>query len=90
MGAIFGVLGTSGAPVDIHQFENLAVRLSRSLLMCALLRKAGVPANLRIGVQNANETIEAHAWVECQDVEMRFDYGRKQEFAAMNTATQGD
>jgi len=44
--------------------------LVQSLAAHALLRRAGCPAELRIGVQagarNAVKPLEAHAWVECE------------------------
>jgi len=51
---------------------NLAARhvpfpatcLTRSLLLCWLLRRKGVEAQLRIGVRLTHGDLEAHAWVE--------------------------
>jgi hypothetical protein len=44
--------------------------LVQSLAAHALLRRAGCPAELRIGVQSrarrAPKLLEAHAWVECE------------------------
>lgn len=40
--------------------------LPRALVMQTLLRRAGIPAELRIGVARApGEEFAAHAWVEC-------------------------
>jgi len=38
--------------------------LPRSLTLWWLLRRAGQPAELRIGVRRAADRLEAHAWVE--------------------------
>ena len=38
--------------------------LPRSLVLLFLLRRQGVPAELRIGVQKRQQQLEAHAWVE--------------------------
>lgn len=38
--------------------------LTRSLLLCWLLRRRGVMPNLRIGVRLVNGALDAHAWVE--------------------------
>ena len=38
--------------------------LPRSLVLWFLLRRQGVPAELRIGVQKRQQRLEAHAWVE--------------------------
>ena len=54
--------------------------LARSLVLCRLLRRQGLFADLRIGVAKPNGRFEAHAWVEHlgvvlndgQDVERRF------------------
>jgi hypothetical protein len=39
--------------------------LTRSLALNYLLRRHGLPAELRIGVRKADEQFAAHAWVEC-------------------------
>ena len=38
--------------------------LTRSLALCRLLRRKGIPASLKIGVRTELEPFEAHAWVE--------------------------
>lgn len=40
--------------------------LPRSLTLWWLLRRAGQPAELRIGVRRAADRLEAHAWVELE------------------------
>lgn len=42
-----------------------ATCLSRSLLLCWLLRRRGVASEVRIGVNLASGTLRAHAWVDC-------------------------
>jgi hypothetical protein len=37
----------------------------RALVLRALLTRAGIPAELRIGVRKRDERLEAHAWLEC-------------------------
>jgi hypothetical protein len=39
--------------------------LTRSEVLCALLRRGGVPCTLRIGARVASGSFAAHAWVEC-------------------------
>jgi hypothetical protein len=54
--------------------------LSRSIVLCGMLRKRNLPANLQIGVRAEAGHIQAHAWVESlgavindlQDVSIRF------------------
>ena len=38
--------------------------LSRSIALCWLLRRRGIPAQLRIGARKIGNQLEAHAWVE--------------------------
>ncbi|MHB8485776.1 MAG: lasso peptide biosynthesis B2 protein [Candidatus Acidiferrales bacterium] len=38
--------------------------LSRSIALCGLLRRRGIPAQLRIGARKLGDQLEAHAWVE--------------------------
>jgi hypothetical protein len=38
--------------------------LPRSLVLWFLLRRQGVPAELRIGVQKSAQQLKAHAWIE--------------------------
>lgn len=40
--------------------------LPRSMTLWWLLRRAGLPAALRIGVRRASDHLEAHAWVELE------------------------
>jgi len=39
--------------------------LTRSMALNYLLRRHGLPAELRIGVRKTDERFAAHAWVEC-------------------------
>ena len=38
--------------------------LSRSIALCWLLRRRGIPAQLRIGARKIGNQLEAHAWIE--------------------------
>jgi hypothetical protein len=40
--------------------------LPRSLVLWFLLRRQGVPAELRIGVRKSQQQLQAHAWVEVE------------------------
>ncbi|MGQ0586939.1 MAG: lasso peptide biosynthesis B2 protein, partial [Gammaproteobacteria bacterium] len=42
--------------------------LVRSLALTGVLRRHGVPAELRIGVGNTQPQLDAHAWVEVRGV----------------------
>jgi hypothetical protein len=39
--------------------------LKKSLILLRLLRKRGVPAELRLGVRKVDDDFSAHAWIEC-------------------------
>lgn len=39
--------------------------LAQALVLWRLLRRAGQPADLRIGVRKPGSLLQAHAWVEC-------------------------
>ncbi len=43
-----------------------AACLCRALTLWAMLKGSGVDARMKFGVRRQNETIEAHAWVECE------------------------
>lgn len=78
----FDEMATIGALVNIaaNYAPGPATCLTRSLLLIWLLRRRGVSADLRIGVQLAQGKLDAHAWVEyagkpindAQDVAERF------------------
>lgn len=47
--------------------RGLDVRcLRRSLVLCAMQRRRGAPAVIRLGAARAGDVWQAHAWVECQ------------------------
>ena len=39
--------------------------LKKSLILLRLLRKRGIPAELRLGVRKVDDDFSAHAWIEC-------------------------
>lgn len=39
--------------------------LKKSLILLRLLRKRGIPAELRLGVRKVDDHFSAHAWIEC-------------------------
>lgn len=45
-----------------------ALCLERSLVLAWLLRRRGIVASLRIGVQHDDREFRAHAWIECGGV----------------------
>jgi hypothetical protein len=53
--------------------------LARSIVLACLLERQGVPAQLRIGVRNAENGFEAHAWVEAAGLSLdeRQDVGER-------------
>lgn len=51
-------------PVAVRYFPNGGHCLGRSVALVAILRRAGIPCDLRIGVRQGTADIEAHAWVE--------------------------
>ena len=56
--------------------------LSRSTSVWWLLRRRGVPAELRIGVRKYHRELKAHAWVECQGLAVNDSARRVQAYAA--------
>jgi len=55
-----------GRLVDIAARYGIyrATCLRRTLALWCLLRRRGVPAEIRVGVRKSDNTIAAHAWVE--------------------------
>jgi len=39
--------------------------LKKSLILLRLLRKRGIPAELRLGVRKVDDDFRSHAWIEC-------------------------
>jgi hypothetical protein len=56
--------------------------LSRSTSVWWLLRRRGVPAELRIGVRKSHRELKAHAWVECQGMAVNDNARRVRGYAA--------
>ena len=42
-----------------------ATCLKKSLILFRLLRKRGIPAELRLGVRKVDDEFSSHAWIEC-------------------------
>src|SRR2546425_2686623 len=43
-----------------------ATCLKKSLILFRMLRRRGIPAELRLGVRKLDGEVSAHAWVECE------------------------
>jgi hypothetical protein len=43
-----------------------ATCLKKSLILLRILRKRGVPAELRLGVRKVHDDFTSHAWIECE------------------------
>jgi hypothetical protein len=73
--AVARLVGVAARRSPLH-----ATCLARSLVLCRLLRRQGLAADLRIGVGKPDGRFSAHAWVEhggvavndSEDVERRF------------------
>jgi hypothetical protein len=65
--------------------------LPQSLLLCATLRKQGLPATLRIGIAKHTQ-VSAHAWVElwAQPLDERADVSQSFRAFPNISATSGD
>lgn len=65
-----GELSAFGALINAaaNNGPGTSTCLSRSLLLCWLLRRRGVDTDLRIGVRIEGDQLKAHAWVEYQGV----------------------
>jgi hypothetical protein len=59
--------------------------LERSLALAALLRRRGIPAELRLGVRGAGASMEAHAWVEVLGGAINDDPEISNRFAAFGS-----
>jgi Transglutaminase-like superfamily len=58
------------ARMEAAAARNLLFRptcLERSVVLCWLLRRRGIPAELRIGARQDQQRFSAHAWVQCLD-----------------------
>ncbi|HVB97763.1 MAG TPA: lasso peptide biosynthesis B2 protein [Candidatus Dormibacteraeota bacterium] len=58
--------------------------LARSLVLAHILDRLGIPAELRIGVRNADQKLEAHAWVEMDGVILNDGQDMTDRFAAFD------
>lgn len=60
--------------------------LAKSLTLWWLLRREGIPTDLRIGVRKVNEKIEAHAWVERDGAALNEPEEHHRHFTAFDEA----
>lgn len=58
--------------------------LARSIVLVALLRRRGIPAELRIGVRKGDRGFEAHAWVVAAETILNDEPDVTQRFAAFD------
>lgn len=91
--------GEDACPTRIAHLVDAAARripgrpacLTRSVTLCCLLRRRGLPATLRVGVRKSEGRLEAHAWVELDGVVVndRDDVARQfPPFERLNLDTQ--
>jgi hypothetical protein len=84
----------SGRVAQTAHMVNLADRhglvhpscLAKSLTLWWLLRREGIPANLRIGIRKENEKFEAHAWVERDGAALNEPEEHHRHFTAFDEA----
>ena len=60
--------------------------LTRSMVLVWLLRRRGVPSQLRIGVRLVQGALEAHAWVECAGLPINDRPDVREQFAPFSRA----
>jgi hypothetical protein len=64
-------------PLDVHRVAYLIERaaslypfratcLKKSLVLLRILRRRGIPAELRLGVRKVQDELNAHAWIDCE------------------------
>jgi len=63
--------------------------LTRSLLFNWMLRRRGVPSELRIGIRMENSALRAHAWVEVAGVPVNDEPDVARRFAAFTDLAPG-
>ena len=61
-----------------------ATCLVRSMVLCRLLRRRGLAADLRIGVDNPDGGLSAHAWVEHGGVALAAAGRRRHDYTAFD------
>lgn len=73
--------------VDVasRRFSTDASCLVRSIALWWLLRRRGIPVEIRIGVRRQGERFEAHAWVEHFDCVLNDDADVADRFAPFET-----
>jgi hypothetical protein len=60
--------------------------LAKSLTLWWLLRREGIPVDLRIGIRKENEKFEAHAWVERDGAALNEPEEHHRHFTAFDEA----
>ncbi len=84
----------SGRAAQTAYMVNLADRhglvhpscLAKSLTLWWLLRRQGIPADLRIGIRKEKEKFEAHAWVERDGAALNEPEEHHRHFTAFDEA----
>jgi hypothetical protein len=76
-------------PVAIRNAPNDPRCLQRSVALLALLRRAGIESDLRIGIGKTQPNLEAHAWVEVAGVPVNDDSDVGQRYRAFGPAING-
>lgn len=72
-----------------HKAWRRGACLDRALTLCWLLQRAGVPAEIHLGVRKCDDDLDAHAWVECNGERLGDDGARGVDYAAFDTTTPG-
>jgi len=83
-----------GRAAQTAQMVNLADRhglvhpscLAKSLTLWWLLRRRGIPSDLRIGIRKENKKFEAHAWVERDGTALNEPEEHHRHFTAFDEA----
>ena len=70
------------AAINARLRPRRAACMGRALVTWAALRTRGLDAQLRLGARSANDALEAHAWVEHDDVPLAEAEGVVASYAA--------
>ena len=55
--------------------------LEQSLVLWAMLKRAGLESEIRFGARKEQNELQAHAWVECMGLTLNEDRGVEQRYA---------